>query len=83
MPFMSLLHEYIHSLGDLDERVVRNKVYDITRAVFGEEHLTTLLAKDTSLYFPHLVYPDVRWEPEDLQIELVKGFDGGSVGYIA
>lgn len=81
--FHVLLHEYIHSLGDIDEDMVRNKVYDITKAVFGESHPATLLAKDCSPYFPNLVYPDVLWEPEDLQIELVNGFDRGSVNYIA
>lgn len=81
--FHVLLHEYIHSLGDLDEGVVRDKVYNISKAVFGEKHLTTLLAKDTSSYFPNLVYPNVLWQPEEFQIELVKGFDRGNVCYIA
>jgi hypothetical protein len=80
--FHVLLHEYIHSLGDIDEDMVRNKVYDITKAVFGESHPATLLAEDTSSFFSNLVYPDVLWEPEDLQIELVNGFDRGSVNYI-
>jgi hypothetical protein len=80
--FHVLLHEYIHSLGDIDERVVRNKVHDITKAVFGEMHPTTQLAKDTSSFFPNLVYPNVLWQPEDLNIELVKDFDRSSVCYI-
>jgi len=81
--FHVLLHEYLHSLGNIDENVVRKKVFDITKEVFGEEHLTTQLAKDTSCFFPNLVYPDVLWEPEDIQIELVRGFDRGNVCYIA
>ncbi|UCE39514.1 MAG: hypothetical protein JSW00_01405 [Thermoplasmata archaeon] len=80
--FHVLLHEYIHSLGYLDEGLARKKVYEITKAVFGEEHLSTQLAKDTSTFFPNLVYPDVLWRPEDLHIELVEGFDYGSVNYI-
>jgi hypothetical protein len=80
--FHVLLHEYIHSLGDIDERVVRTKVHEITKAVFGEQHPATQLAKDTSSFFPNLVYPNVLWEPEDLNIELVKDFDRSSVCYI-
>ncbi len=80
--FHVLLHEYLHSLGYLDEMVVGNKVYKITKAVFGEGHAATDLAKDTKPFFPNLVYPDITWQPEDLQIELVKDFDRGSVNYI-
>jgi hypothetical protein len=80
--FYVLLHEYMHSLGYIDEDMVRNKVYDITKAVFGDTHPATLLAKDSSSFFSNLVYPDVLWEPEELQIELVNGFDRGNVNYI-
>jgi hypothetical protein len=81
--FHVLLHEYLHSLGYLDENIVRGKAHKITKAVFGEEHVATELAKDTTPFFPNLVYPDVFWRPKDLNIELVEGFDRGSVGYIA
>lgn len=81
--FHVLLHEYLHSLGYLDENIVRGKVYKITKAVFGEEHIATELAKDTTPFFLNLVYPDVLWRPNDLNIELVDGFDRGSASYIA
>lgn len=81
--FHVLLHEYLHSLGYMDEAAVREKVYEISKAMFGAKHLATQLASDNSRFFPNLVYPDVAWWPEDLEIELVEGFDRGSVGYIA
>lgn len=81
--FHILLHEYLHSLGYLDERVVESKVYHITRAVFGETHPATLMAKDTARFIPNLTYPDIRWRPDELNIELVEGFDRSSVNYIA
>ena len=37
--FHVLLHEYIHSLGYLDEAEVRSKVHHITKEALGEEHL--------------------------------------------
>ncbi len=81
--FHVLLHEYIHSLGYLEEDEARNKVYEISQAVFGENHPVTQLARDATQFFPNLVYPSISWQPEDLQIELVKDFDRGSVCYIA
>jgi hypothetical protein len=80
--FHVLLHEYIHTLGYLDENECRKKVYEISKAVFGENHRVTELAKDTTPFFPNLVYPHITWKPEDLEIELVKDFDRGSVNYI-
>jgi hypothetical protein len=58
-------------------------VYDITFALFGEEHPATHLAADVTRFIPNLVYPEVAWQPEGLEIELVDGFDRSSVTYIA
>lgn len=81
--FHILLHEYLHSLGYMDEIFVRQKVYEITRGIFGEEHLATLLAKDTTRFFTNLVYPDAAWSADDMNIELVEGFDKSGASYIA
>jgi len=81
--FHVLLHEYLHTVGFLDEMQCRQKVYAISRELFGDGHPVTQIAEDVSKFFPNLVYPDVAWQPEDLNIELVKGFDRGNTGYIA
>ena len=81
--FHVLLHEYLHSVGYVDERQCRQKVYDLSLALFGEQHVVTGIATDVSKFFPNLVYPDVAWRPEELSIELVNGFDRGNTGYIA
>lgn len=80
--FHVLLHEYVHSLGYLDESAVRSKVYEITREALGEEHLATQLAADTGRFMKHLVYPDAVWKPDDVGLELVRDFDRSSVSYI-
>ncbi len=77
------LHEYLHSLGLFSERVVRERVYEITRDIFGDEHRATLLAKNTERFIPHLVYPNVSWQPKDLKIKLVEDFDRSSASYFA
>jgi len=81
--FHVLLHEYIHTLGYLDEATVRQMAYEVSKELFGEEHITTRIARDTSPFFKNLVYPSIAWQPEEFRIELVEGFDRGSVNYIA
>jgi hypothetical protein len=81
--FHVLLHEYIHSLGYLDESMVKSKVHQITRDALGEEHLATQIAANTEGFIKHLAYPDIAWKPDDAGLELVKGFDRSSVSYIA
>ncbi len=80
--FHVLLHEYLHTLGYLDESGVRTMAHEITRNVFGDEHLATMIAADTTVFFKNLVYPDAAWKPDDMRLELVGDFDRGSVSYI-
>ena len=81
--FHVLLHEYIHSLGCLDESEVRSKVHELTREALGEEHLATQIAVSASGFIKHLAYPHLSWKADDEGIELVEGFDRSSVSYIA
>jgi hypothetical protein len=81
--FHVLLHEYIHSLGYLDENKVKSYAYQITMQALGEDHLATQIAANTEGFMKHLVYPDSVWKPDDEGIELVDGFDRSSVSYIA
>lgn len=74
--FHILLHEYVHTLGIIDEAATRAKVYEISLATFGKEHPVTQFAADLSRFVPKLVYPVYGWKPqEEYQKELVKGFD--------
>ncbi len=81
--FHVLLHEYLHTLGYLSEDGVRKMVFEITKDAFGEEHLATRIAADTTHFFKNLVYPDAAWQPDDMRLELVEGFDRESASYIA
>lgn len=78
--FHVLLHEYIHSLGYLDEEFTKQKTYEITKKYYGEDHLATALSKDMKHFFPNLVYPIQGWLPQEgvPKIKLVKGFDWSS-----
>ena len=81
--FHVLLHEYIHSLGCLDESEVQRQVHQITREALGEDHLATQIAASTSGFIKDLTYPHISWKADDEGIELVEGFDRSSVSYIA
>lgn len=77
--FTILLHEYLHTLGIIDEGATRQRVYDICSKLFGSAHPVTQLAADLSKFIPKLVYPTYGWQPnEEYKIELVKGFDRSS-----
>jgi hypothetical protein len=80
--FHVLLHEYIHSLGYMDEDFVQHKVFEITKPLFGETHLATQIAEDATRFIPNLAYPHISWKPDNMYIELVEGFDRSSVSYI-
>ena len=72
-----LLHEYIHSLGIIDEAITRQKTYEISREHFGEKHTVTQLSVNMKKFFPNLVYPNYGWLPPKKipAIEIVQGFD--------
>ncbi len=81
-----LLHEYIHSLGVLDEQQCRNITLRISEEIFKESnHPAIILAKNgISTYFPNLplIYapPDLKSE---VQIEYIYNFDQESYDYIS
>ncbi len=80
--FNVLLHEYLHTLGYLQETTVRRTVLELSRKAFGKDHLVTRIAEDYSTFFPNLVYPEVAWQPQDLSLELVHDFDRSNASYI-
>jgi len=75
--FHILLHEYIHSLGFLDERTTELKTYEISKEHFGEDHIITQLSTNMRKFFPNLAYPVYGWLPSRNvpTIEIVHGFD--------
>lgn len=55
--FTVLLHEYLHSLGYLNENDARKLTYAITNYLLGEDHVATQMAHDMRRFFPYLLYP--------------------------
>jgi hypothetical protein len=78
-----LLHEYLHSLGILDEDETRRKALEVSKGAFGDSHMATQIARDISTVLPYATYPGQMPMPPGVEIELVKGFDRSStISYI-
>lgn len=82
--FLLLLHEYLHSLGYLDEEKVRELTAEVCELAFGNRHPVTVMAKNgVAAYFPEVAHlPQNARLPSDLYVELVRDFDKSSSQYI-
>ncbi len=81
--FHILLHEYLHSLGFMDETEVRRRTYRISRATLGDGHTATLMAMDLSRFLPKVSYGAPKDADGELDIELVSDFDRSNCRYFA
>ena len=82
--FHLLLHEYLHSLGVLDENTVRYLTIEISREQLGEEHPATQMGdKGISYFFPYITYPTPEMDASDMKIEIVKNFSQQTTRYYA
>lgn len=82
-----LLHEYIHSLGILDEQECRSITLHISEEIFvNEDDPAIVLAKfGIGSYFPDLklIYAPRDLNPHGMSIEYVRGFDKDSQSYFS
>jgi hypothetical protein len=79
--FMVLIHEYLHSLGILDEIEVRNMTYNLLSSLVGEHHMATKMARNQPWdLFPELgLFDDNSFEQK---FEIIKNFDKTTQTYI-
>jgi len=80
--FHVLLHEYIHSLGVVEEDQAKTLAYEITQKYFGKNHLATQIAFDLGKFLPNLTFGDDFEPPEDMSIEFISGIDRDNTNYI-
>lgn len=80
-----LLHEYIHSLGVLDEQKCRTITLNISEKIFEEtNHPALNLARNgIGTYFPNLplIYAPPDLSPDGIPIEYLPNFDWESYDY--
>ncbi len=82
--FHVLLHEYLHSLGFVDERSCRLLTYNICRKVLGNKHIATEMSKDISKFMPYIAYPGgfPQIDKDINDIEIIEDFDKENEIYI-
>ncbi len=81
--FYLLLHEYLHSVGIIDESRCRQVAATLARRAFGEAHEVTRIARDFGAIFRDIISPGYGFVPPgEPRIELIPGFDRSSVTYI-
>ncbi|MEM2103549.1 MAG: hypothetical protein QW717_01495 [Candidatus Bathyarchaeia archaeon] len=76
-----LLHEYLHALGHVSELKVRQMVYHVAKECFGEEHITTSIAKRS----PWDLLKDIPLDsvsPSKRVMEIVTDFEKTDKNYI-
>jgi hypothetical protein len=77
-----LLHEYLHSLGYVEERDVRRLVYEISHDAFGPDHPATQIAsKGPGAMFPDIAIDEAHSEAPD--VEVVPDIERSSRHYIS
>ena len=80
-----LLHEYVHSLGILDEQQCRAITLIISEEIYNDlDHPAIILAKKgIGTYFPNLplIYAPLDLQPDGISIEYIYGFDKESYSY--
>lgn len=80
-----LLHEYVHSLGVIDEQQCRAITLKISEEVFKEaNHPAIILARNgIGTYFPNLrlIYAPPDLQPDGIPIEYIYDFDKESFDY--
>jgi len=81
--FFILLHEYLHSLGILDESYTQSIEYMIIEKVFGTDHTVTQIARNFNSIFPNIMMVSQGWQPDyEFKLEIISGFNSSNASYI-
>ncbi len=80
--FVLLTHEYLHSLGVMDELTVRVLTERVAEETFGERHPVTKIAKHFEEYLGDMKEPENYRPPGDPYITLVDRFEQDDTRYI-
>jgi hypothetical protein len=79
--FMVLAHEYLHSLGVIDENTVRQMTFDLCRWMLGDDHTATKMAKED----PSTLYPELKSLMQSRfgrEVQVIRNFDKTNQTYI-
>ncbi|MHB1493542.1 MAG: hypothetical protein ACYCSG_00945 [Thermoplasmataceae archaeon] len=79
--YMILAHEYIHSLGFIDELEARRMTAIVATRTFGKDHIVSKMSTGDIWS----LYPDLKYSPSGNGEELrfIRNFDSSTTSYIA
>jgi hypothetical protein len=80
--FSVILHEYLHSLGILDEARTRILTFKVCQDAFGEDHEATKISENFNGVARKLLERGGPEQPRSTDISFVDRFDDEEMGYI-
>jgi hypothetical protein len=80
--FSVILHEYLHTLGILDEARTRILTFKICQDMFGESHPVTRISEDFNGMAREIVLKGGPEEPSSTDISFVDRIDDDEMRYI-
>ncbi len=80
--FHLILHEYLHSIGILDEQKNRIATTLISKMAFGENHPVTIISKDMPALFPEVMMSTFMWRHLPIRNIEIANIDEPNVNYI-
>lgn len=73
--FHVLLHEYLHTLGVLNERHTELFTYDVNLQLFGRSHEATMMSFNFDRILPEIILPGFALMPREQTIDILDDFE--------
>jgi hypothetical protein len=73
--FHVLMHEYLHTLGVLNERHTELFTYDVNLQLFGRDHEATRMSFNFDRILPEIILPGFALMPRERSIDVLNDFE--------
>jgi len=73
--FHVLMHEYLHTLGVLNERHAELFTYDVNLQLFGRDHEATKMSFNFDRILPEIILPEFALMPRESSIDILDDFE--------
>ncbi len=73
--FHVMMHEYLHTLGVLNERHTELFTYDVNLQLFGRKHEATMMSFNFDKILPEIILPEMAMKPHERMIDFANDFE--------
>jgi hypothetical protein len=73
--FHVMMHEYLHTLGVLNERSTELFTYDVNLQLFGRNHEATKMSFGFDRLLPGIILPEFAAMPQEKTIDILDDFE--------